>query len=398
MKRILAVLGVLAMLANSGASCADPAHSGGEGAAAYESLRGLVGEWKAPLPRGEVMTNVFRPIAFGSALLHEEWKNGEQLTATVFYLVGSELRADHFCDMGNQLSYIVAPKSADPRVLHFSLREATNLDTHPQHFRSTTWQLVDPERHVQDWEHVTPGKEPRIVRLEFARVSAGTAARAAAALPSFAPDAKVFDVPADGDRLVGPLSAQRSLRPSRRAELLDAVSAGDIVVAKLRFADGAPSSKPEYALAIYRLREGLIQDLWHVARSEKDAAADTQEAEEVIRKLAEANNRGDVEAFLALFSPQAKNFRNSGDPHALGDKPSVTMVDAKSRRDAYVKMFANGAPAQVQTLGTVTLGNLIAAREVATLPDGKVLDEISVYRIEDGLILRDWFVFNEARR
>ena len=38
-------------------------------------------------------------------------------------------------------------------------------------------------------------------------------------------------------------------------------------------------------------------------------------------------------------------------------------------------MFANGAPAQVQTLGTVALGNMIAAREVATLPDGKVLDE-----------------------
>ncbi len=60
-------------------------------------------------------------------------------------------------------------------------------------------------------------------------------------------------------------------------------------------------------------------------------------------------------------------------------------------------MFAKGAPAQVETLGTVALGNMVVAREVATLPTGKVLDEISVYRIDNGLIERDWFVFDQAR-
>ena len=39
----------------------------------------------------EVMTDIFRPIGAGTAILHEEWKNGEQLTTTVFYLVGSEV-------------------------------------------------------------------------------------------------------------------------------------------------------------------------------------------------------------------------------------------------------------------------------------------------------------------
>ena len=120
-------------------------------------------------------------------------------------------------------------------------------------------------------------------------------------------------------------------------------------------------------------------------------------AEEVIAKFGAANNRGDVEAFLALFSPQAKNFRNTGDPHALGDKPSARIVDEKTRRAAYLQMFANGAPAQVQTLGTVALNDMIVVREVATLPTGKVIDEISVYRVENGLIVRDWFIFDQAR-
>ena len=60
-------------------------------------------------------------------------------------------------------------------------------------------------------------------------------------------------------------------------------------------------------------------------------------------------------------------------------------------------MFANGAPAQVETLGTVALDNLVVASEVATPPTGKVIDEMSVYQIENGKIVRDWFVFDQAR-
>jgi hypothetical protein len=116
-----------------------------------------------------------------------------------------------------------------------------------------------------------------------------------------------------------------------------------------------------------------------------------------VAKLAAANNRGDVEAFLALFSPRAKNFRNTGDPHAIGDKPSVRIVDEKSRRESYLQQFAKGAPAQIATLGTVALNDMVVAREVATLPGGKVIDEISVYRIENGLILHDWFIYDQAR-
>jgi hypothetical protein len=252
------------------------------------------------------------------------------------------------------------------------------------------------------------GVDPEtVVRTKVQAVNAGNAA---AVLGLFAPDAKVFSVPRDPDRLVGAPSQEMSTqqqrtsyftalisRPPPRAELLDSVSAGDLVVAKLKLAARPPASRPEYALVLYRIRAGLIRDLWQVARSEQDPGEPARRAEEVIRKFADANNRGDLEAFLALFSPRAKNFRNSGDPHLLGDKRSVTMVDAKGRRAAYARMFAKGAPAQVQTLGTVALGNMIAAREVAKLPDGKVLDEISVYHIENGLILRDWFIFNEAR-
>lgn len=416
MRTMLAcLLAALAML-NASASRADAQ-------AAFAKMRSLVGEWHAPLSNDETMIDIFRPIAFGTALLHEEWKNGEQLTATVFYVDGSQLRADHYCDMGNQLRYV--DESTDPQVLRFVLNDASNLDTHPKHFHSTTWRYVDAEHHVQDWEIAVPGKPSKTIRMDFTRVAAAKVdpqavvradvqalndGNAASLLALFAPDARIFRVPQDPDRLTGALSdkmgtqEQRKTffgemlarRPLVRTDLLATVAAGDLVAAKLKFTnpDGSP---PGYGLAIYRVRDGLIQDLWHIASAQQDDTAVARSSQEVVARFAAANNRGDVEAFLALFSPRAKNFRNTGDPHALGDKPSTKIVDEKSRRDAYLQMFANGAPAQVETLGTVALNDMVVAREVATLPTGNVVDEISVYRIDNGLIVRDWLIYDQVR-
>ena len=412
---LMCLLAALAML--------NGADSRADAQAAFARMRSLVGEWHAPLPNNETMVDIFRPIGFGTALLHEEWKNGEQLTATVFYVVGSELRADHYCDMGNQLHYV--DESSDPQMLRFVLRDANNLDTHPHHFHSTTWRYVDAGHHVQDWEAMTPGKPSKTIRMEFARVAAASIdpqavvradvqalndGNAASLLSLFAADAKIFKVSQDADRLTGDLSDtmgtqdQRKAyfsemlakRPLSRVDLLDSVAVGDLVAAKLKFTspDGTP---PGYVLAIYRVRDGLIQDLWHIARAEQDDAAASRSAEDVIAKFGAANNRGDVEAFLALFSPTAKNFRNTGNAHALGDQPSVRIVDEKSRRAAYQQMFAKGAPAQVQTLGTVALNDMIIVSETATLPSGKVADEMSVYRIVNGKIERDWFIFDQER-
>lgn len=247
-----------------------------------------------------------------------------------------------------------------------------------------------------------------VVRADVRALNEGDAA---SLLALFSRDARIFRVPDDADRLIGPLSnkmgthEQRrtfftemlSARPLSRVELLDTAVAGDLVAAKIRFSNPPDFAKSSYSLAIYRVHEGLIQDLWHLLQADEDPSAASREAEDVIRRFVSANNRGDVKAFLALFGSQARNFRNSGDVHSLGDRPSVRIVDEKSRRDAYEALFAKGAPAQVETVATVALGPLIVARDVATLPTGKVVDELSVYRVEEGLIQRDWFIFEQAR-
>ncbi|MEA3176634.1 MAG: hypothetical protein QOI59_157 [Gammaproteobacteria bacterium] len=137
------------------------------GQALFDKLRGLVGTWDAKLGNG-VMTDTFKPFAFDTAVLGEEWLNGKQITSTVFYVVNGELRADHYCDYLNQPRYTAVP-SLDPDILDFQFREATNLDTHPKHFHGTKWKIVDSTHLIQDW-FVMGGKNPvSLAHMEFTK-------------------------------------------------------------------------------------------------------------------------------------------------------------------------------------------------------------------------------------
>jgi hypothetical protein len=140
---------------------------------AFENLKKLAGRWEAPMANHKTIVDTFQPFAFGTAILGEEWVDGKQITSTVFYLVGSQLRADHYCDYLNQPRY-VARTSTDPSVIDFEFLEATNLDAHPQHFHATTWHFIDANHLTQDW-HVEGGPKGKgTVRLEFVRKDEGT--------------------------------------------------------------------------------------------------------------------------------------------------------------------------------------------------------------------------------
>lgn len=146
----------------------------------FAKVHGLIGTWDAKTGDG-VLTDVFKPFAFDTAVLAEEWLNGKQITSTIFYVVNGELRADHYCDYKNQPRYTAVP-AVDPNVLDFEFRDATNLDTHPLHFHYTRWQLVDRNHLVQDWFAMGGQKPVSQAHLEFTK-------RAAAAAPMDTPDA-----------------------------------------------------------------------------------------------------------------------------------------------------------------------------------------------------------------
>ncbi len=132
-----------------------------------ERVRSLEGKWDAQTKTG-VLTDIFKPFALGTAVLGEEWINGKQITTTVFYVVNGELRADHYCDYLNQPRYTAVP-SVDPAVLDFEFRDATNLDTHPAHFHTTKWTLVDATHLNQDWLILGGQKPVSQIHMEFVK-------------------------------------------------------------------------------------------------------------------------------------------------------------------------------------------------------------------------------------
>jgi hypothetical protein len=168
MKRIAWILTILSCaLVTSRVIAAEPSPQPTVGDQLFEKVMSLIGTWDAPLGE-KVMTDTFKPFAFGTAVLGEEWLDGVQITSTIFYVVNGELRADHYCDYKNQPRYTAVP-SVDANVLDFQFREATNLDTHPVHFHGTQWHLVDATHLVQDW-FVMGGKKPvSLAHLEFTK-------------------------------------------------------------------------------------------------------------------------------------------------------------------------------------------------------------------------------------
>lgn len=96
--RVIAIS--IASLAAYSAAASEPA----VGDLLLEKVKSLIGTWDAPMGN-KVMTDTFKPFAFGTAVLGEEWLDGEQITSTIFYVVNGELRADHFRDYKNRPQY-----------------------------------------------------------------------------------------------------------------------------------------------------------------------------------------------------------------------------------------------------------------------------------------------------
>ena len=184
----IALLGATSCFADTAVSPPDPAGSVGQ--VLFDKVQALAGTWDSASPTG-VTTDVFRPFAAGTAVVNEEWFQGKQTQATVFYVVNGQLYADHYCNSKNQTFYTAVP-SPDPAVFDFESRNATNVDVHPVHAGYARWRLVDPTHLVQDW-YVVGGRKPVfLIHMVFVKRSARQSAAAAPARLQLTPLAQLL--------------------------------------------------------------------------------------------------------------------------------------------------------------------------------------------------------------
>ena len=228
-------------------------------------------------------------------------------------------------------------------------------------------------------------------------------------LALLSPDVQVYEQPVGPHRLVGSLSGTTGTydrfrdffrkqlnRPQPRQEIVDMVSLGDLVVSRTAIA--TPDNSPaDHVLDVFRVRDGVIDRIWHLA-TVADAAPDSgADAQAVTQRLQVAGNRADADGFVALFHDDARHFHPRRDPSVLGGAPVPSVYDRASRTRAHREMFAHGPTAQVRIGDSVALGEWVADIEHFNFLDGRKEDHLSLNRVRDGLILDTWHLADRKR-
>ena len=130
--------------------------------AGFARLKSLAGVWEGTVNEGGKVLPVstsFRLVSDGSALMNDLMSGTPHEMITMFHLDGGELMATHYCAAHNQPRFLMAP-SADPRVVDFEFKDATNLSspTAP-HMIRVKFTIVNADHHIEDWTFLANGQK-----------------------------------------------------------------------------------------------------------------------------------------------------------------------------------------------------------------------------------------------
>lgn len=109
-----------------------------------------------------------------------------------------------------------------------------------------------------------------------------------------------------------------------------------------------------------------------------------REAATLAQRQLDAYNTHDLEAFAACFAADVEAF-------AL---PSMELLFSgrEALRERYGPYFENKRPAATLTSPRIALSSFAIDAEHVVLADGKELEAVALYHVEDGLIRRLWFI------
>lgn len=116
-------------------------------------------------------------------------------------------------------------------------------------------------------------------------------------------------------------------------------------------------------------------------------------SENVVREYAATWNAGDLEAFLALHSPDVRKYRR-------GDTTSqfeLTTSGLSVVRQKYQPLFAKAPRVHVEIVSMTALGEIVVSRDrVSGGVDGHVSHELTMYQVRNGLIQNIWYLGREV--
>jgi hypothetical protein len=105
---------------------------------------------------------------------------------------------------------------------------------------------------------------------------------------------------------------------------------------------------------------------------------------QVVQAQVDAYNRGDIDAFLNTYAPDA-NLYNFPD--------ELLSSGLVSLREVYAKLFEKAPQLHASITNRITQGNYVIDQEVVTgFPGAKELTAVAIYEVKDGKIVNVWFL------
>ncbi|HEY0026399.1 MAG TPA: energy transducer TonB [Allosphingosinicella sp.] len=140
-------------------------------AAAFKQLSALVGTWRnADQPNSPLRIRFF--LTAGGTTLVESWERaGTPHSLTLYHRDGAALVATHYCPRGNQ-PRLALSAAAGPN-LHFTFRDATDLDPGESHLHDLSFNLTNPARPIRG-ETYLQGARAEETTLTLVRVGAAS--------------------------------------------------------------------------------------------------------------------------------------------------------------------------------------------------------------------------------
>ena len=109
----------------------------------------------------------------------------------------------------------------------------------------------------------------------------------------------------------------------------------------------------------------------------------------VVREYAATWNAGDLDAFLALHSPDVKKYRRDDATSQF----ELTTTGRSVVRQKYQPLFAKEQRVLVEIVSMTSLGEIVVSRDrVSGGADGHVSHELTMYQVRDGLIQNVWYL------
>lgn len=115
--------------------------------------------------------------------------------------------------------------------------------------------------------------------------------------------------------------------------------------------------------------------------------------ESVVREYAETWNAGNLDAFLALHSPDVRKYRR--DDATL--QFELTTSGRSVVQQKYQPLFAKQPGVRVEIVSMTALGEIVVSRDrVSGGADNQVSHELTMYQVRDGLIQNIWYLGRDA--